>query len=186
MCEIDIRESKGDGAFGFRERCNEEIGTEGHRGCNSRLQRVSYDQREDDTLGVTFPWTTACSPNTMTLPGAETMKAGIRGLDCLFLPLICVRSISSRMPLTVARPLARSDMSTDGEDGELLSEGVCVCGEVLLELDLECVWCVWRGFPPNDRLVELLVIARRACSRGGGGEPDILWGGKEGGIASTE
>lgn len=31
----------------------------------------------------TFPWTTACSPYTMTFPGADTMKGGIMGEDCL-------------------------------------------------------------------------------------------------------
>lgn len=31
----------------------------------------------------TLPCTTACSPNTITLPGADTMKAGIIGLDFL-------------------------------------------------------------------------------------------------------
>ena len=29
-----------------------------------------------------MPCTTACSPYTMTLPGAETMKGGIMGDDC--------------------------------------------------------------------------------------------------------
>jgi hypothetical protein len=70
------------------------------------------------------------------------------------------------MPLTVARPLVREDMSAEGEEGELLSVGVCICREVVLELDLERD-SVWRGFPPNDRLVELSVIARRACSQEG-------------------
>lgn len=28
-----------------------------------------------------FPWTTACSPKTMTLPGAETIKGGAMGED---------------------------------------------------------------------------------------------------------
>jgi hypothetical protein len=32
---------------------------------------------------LTFPCTTACSPYTITLPGAETIKAGIMGLDVL-------------------------------------------------------------------------------------------------------
>lgn len=32
---------------------------------------------------LTLPWTTACSPNTITLPGAETMKVGAMGLDFL-------------------------------------------------------------------------------------------------------
>lgn len=35
------------------------------------------------TGALTLPWTTACSPKTMTLPGAETMKAGIIGLESL-------------------------------------------------------------------------------------------------------
>lgn len=30
---------------------------------------------------LTLPWTTECSPKRMTLAGAETMKAGIIGLD---------------------------------------------------------------------------------------------------------
>lgn len=30
-----------------------------------------------------LPWTTACSPKTMTLPGAETMKAGAIGEEAL-------------------------------------------------------------------------------------------------------
>lgn len=30
---------------------------------------------------LTLPWTTECSPNKMTLAGAETIKAGIIGLD---------------------------------------------------------------------------------------------------------
>lgn len=95
------------------------------------------------------------------------MKVGIRGVDCclfFLVPLSWVRSTPSLIPFTDSR--LRSDMSTEGEDGELLEEGVCICWEVLLELDLEWVFfSVCRGFPPNDRLVELLVIARRACSR---------------------
>lgn len=35
------------------------------------------------TGALTLPWTTACSPKTMTFPGAETMKAGIIGLESL-------------------------------------------------------------------------------------------------------
>ena len=30
-----------------------------------------------------LPWTTACSPNTMTLPGADTMKVGAMGEEAL-------------------------------------------------------------------------------------------------------
>ena len=47
----------------------------------------------------TFPWTTACSPTTMTFPGAETMKAGIIGDDCL--RFICERGfgVESSTPL---------------------------------------------------------------------------------------
>jgi hypothetical protein len=128
---------------------------------------------------LTLPWTTACSPNTITLPGAETMKAGIIGVDCFlswaksllpfFVPLIWVRSRFSPIPLTVPGLLTRRDISTGGEGGGLLSDGVSIGGEVVPELVLERA-CVWRGFPLNDRLVEVLVIARRAYSRRRGKE----------------
>lgn len=47
---------------------------------------------------LTLPWTTACSPNTITLPGAETMKVGAMGLDFL-------RSILRRGGIFVSVPL---------------------------------------------------------------------------------
>jgi hypothetical protein len=69
---------------------------------------------------LTLLCTTACSPKTMTFPGAETMKAGIIGLeylrsslgvDGLFVPFIvgllplpplgCGRGSPFRMPLTL-------------------------------------------------------------------------------------
>jgi hypothetical protein len=93
------------------------------------------------------------------------MKAGISGLDCCLFFLVAlglVRSRSSLIPLVVPELPPRRAMSTKGEDGALVSEGVFI-RDVVLELDLECV-CVWRGLPPNDRLVEALVIARRAYS----------------------
>ena len=55
----------------------------------------------------TFPCTTACSPHTMTFPGAETMKAGIMGLDFLrsifprwftFMPLVLPLLLLPLMP----------------------------------------------------------------------------------------
>lgn len=45
-----------------------------------RKGRMSVRSR---TGALTLPWTTACSPKTMTLPGAETMNAGIIGLESL-------------------------------------------------------------------------------------------------------
>jgi hypothetical protein len=66
-------------------------------------------------VDVTFPWTTACSPNTITFPGAETMKAGIigdealrpcggrtLGLPPLASPLICTRLTPSPKSSTLA------------------------------------------------------------------------------------
>ena len=100
------------------------------------------------------------------------MKAGIMGVDCflskgiprrVFLePLSSVFSISSVIPLTDCVPFIRGGMSRDGEADGLVSEGVSICSEVVLELDRECVF-VLRGLPPNERLGELLVIA---CSAG--------------------
>lgn len=54
---------------------------DGSAGCGSSAQRAH--QRVVRTGALTLPWTTACSPKTMTLPGAETMKAGIIGLESL-------------------------------------------------------------------------------------------------------
>lgn len=45
-----------------------------------RKGRMSVRSR---TGALTLPWTTACSPKTMTFPGAETMNAGIIGLESL-------------------------------------------------------------------------------------------------------
>lgn len=43
----------------------------------------SARESSENEFSSTFPWTTACSPKTMTLPGAETMNAGIIGVDAL-------------------------------------------------------------------------------------------------------
>jgi hypothetical protein len=100
------------------------------------------------------------------------MKAGIIGVDCflsigiplrVFLaPLISVFAISSVRPLTACAPFVRGGISREGEAEGLVSEGVSICREVVLELERECVF-VFKGFPPKDLLVWLLVIA---CSSG--------------------
>ena len=85
----------------------------------------------------TFPCTTACSPYTMTLPGAETIKGGIMGVDCFLrsagLPLTsgmtgtdtsradCVGEVSGDcsgvwvecVVVVVAECLTRDDMSNE-------------------------------------------------------------------------
>ena len=38
-----------------------------------------YERRDIVAAIAAFPWTTACSPYTMTFPGAEVMKAGFIG-----------------------------------------------------------------------------------------------------------
>ena len=38
-----------------------------------------YERRDIVAAIAAFPWTTACSPYTMTFPGAEVMKAGFMG-----------------------------------------------------------------------------------------------------------
>jgi hypothetical protein len=75
------------------------------------------------------------------------MKAGIIGVDCflsrgiplrVFLePLTSVFSMSSVIPLTECAPFMRDGMSRDGEADGLVSEGVSICREVVLELDRE-------------------------------------------------
>ena len=42
-----------------------------------------YDLREIAAAMAALPWTTACSPYTIVLPGAETRKGGASGLECL-------------------------------------------------------------------------------------------------------
>lgn len=58
--------------------------------------------------------------------------------------------------------LADISKEAEGDEG-LVSEGVSMAKEVVLELDRECV-LVLRGFPPKDLLFWLLVIAQRALS----------------------
>jgi hypothetical protein len=105
----------------------------------------------------------------MTFPGAETMNGGIIGLDCFlfnglflfFTPLISVAAILSVKLSVSVRPLARGGTSSDGEGEGLVSEGVSITNEVVLELDREWDF-ILRGFPPNDRRDWdwLLVIAQ--------------------------
>jgi hypothetical protein len=47
----------------------------------------------------TLPWTTACSPKTMTLPGAETIKGGIIGVDFLRANLGASLALDDLLPL---------------------------------------------------------------------------------------
>jgi hypothetical protein len=87
----------------------------------------------------------------MTLPGADTIKAGIIGVDCFLfrgallrvlplalpLPLTSIFSISSVRALTDCVPFMRGGISKDGEEEGLVSEGVSISSEVVLELDRE-------------------------------------------------
>jgi hypothetical protein len=83
----------------------------------------------------------------MTFPGAETINAGIIGVDCFlskgplfdFLePLRFAFSIPSLIPFTAWVPFVRGGISRDGEVEGLLSEGVSIWTEiVVLELDRE-------------------------------------------------
>jgi hypothetical protein len=42
-----------------------------------------YDLSDIDAAMAALPWTTACSPKTITFPGAEVMKGGIIGVEAL-------------------------------------------------------------------------------------------------------
>lgn len=55
---------------------------------------------EAAALELTLPWTTECSPNKMTLAGAETMKAGIIGLDIFLDMAILVWPLLPLEPFT--------------------------------------------------------------------------------------
>jgi hypothetical protein len=73
----------------------------------------------------TFPWTTACSPYTMTFPGAETMKGGIIGDDCF------LSSAGVRLEVdVVAEGIAEANCAGMESTGDCL--GVWVeCDDVL-------------------------------------------------------
>ena len=82
----------------------------------------------------------------MTFPGADTINAGIIGVDCFlskplldfFEPLIVVFSISLLIPFTAWIPFVRGGISIEGDVDGLLSDGVSICTEiVVLELDRE-------------------------------------------------
>lgn len=60
----------------------------------------------------TFPCTTACSPYTMTLPGADTMNEGIIGVDCL--RVNCAGLSWEEVPLEGGS--STGDMAATGED----------------------------------------------------------------------
>lgn len=89
----------------------------------------------------TFPCTTACSPKTITFPGAETMKAGIIGDDCL--RLNCERGLEAGFspPLICTRftPLLSSSswegILDVGDNNGVLQAGVVIMW--LMELDRE-------------------------------------------------
>tara|TARA_R110002060_G_scaffold23397_9_gene31660 strand:+ start:854 stop:1138 length:285 start_codon:yes stop_codon:yes gene_type:complete len=94
----------------------------------------------------------------MTFPGAETMNEGIIGDDCFLLPLTGLRgflepwmSVFSRASV-ISTICVRGGISSEGEGEGLVSEGVSIGMEVVLELEREWV-LVFRGFPPNVRLV---------------------------------
>jgi hypothetical protein len=86
----------------------------------------------------------------MTLPGADTMKVGIIGEDCflsrfiprrVFLfPLISVCAIVSVTSATACAPFipfVLADISKEGEGEGLVSEGVSMAKDAVLELDRE-------------------------------------------------
>jgi hypothetical protein len=91
------------------------------------------------------------------------MKAGIIGVDCflsrgipflvLLAPLISAFAISSVRALADCAPFVRGGISWDGDVEGVVSKGVSICTEVVLELDREWVFFVLRGVPPNDLLV---------------------------------
>lgn len=124
-----------------------------------------YDRSEIAAAMAGFPCTTACSPKTITFPGADTINGGIIGEDCfltmgvlffpLFEPLILAFSILSL--IIVTRSVSIEVLSRAGirEVGEV--EGLRVLSElegvitrsdfvVVLELDRECCF-ISRGSP---------------------------------------
>jgi len=64
MIQIDISEIQFDGALRLREGGDKEIGSE-------------RDGRSNGWLAI--HWQSACSPKTMTFPGADTMNVGAIG-----------------------------------------------------------------------------------------------------------
>lgn len=115
----------------------------------------------------TFPCTTACSPKTITFPGAETMKAGIIGDDCL--RFNCERGFeagfSSPLICTRFTPLLSSSswegMSDVGDNDGVLQAGVVMMWPT--ELDREELR-LGRG----GRKWKVLLVISQHTSRGGG------------------
>lgn len=70
----------------------------------------------------TLPCTTACSPYTMTLPGADTIKAGARGDDTL---RACSLRGDERDVLVEAD--RTGDRSSSDDECEPLATGECLC-----------------------------------------------------------
>lgn len=69
-----------------------------------RVVTRKYVRKEIAAAMAALPWTTACSPKTMTLPGAETIKGGAIGDDAFLFVALEVRSGRSEGAL-VACPL---------------------------------------------------------------------------------
>lgn len=57
-----------------------------------------YERKDIVAAIAAFPWTTACSPYTMTFPGAEVMKAGFMG-DEDFLASPGIRELDEALTL---------------------------------------------------------------------------------------
>ena len=110
------------------------------------------------------------------------MKVGIIGLDCFlciglllfFVPLISVVAIFSLISTNSAWPFVRGGISKEGDGEGLVSDGVSICWEVVLELDLECDF-VLRGFPPNDLLFVVLLIAQGSFQIQSNGQEKKKW-----------
>lgn len=92
----------------------------------------------------TLPWTTACSPKTMTLPGAETIKGGIIGDDCFLSkgrPVFDVPLTLGPSAYSCANAiLVRGGVLSAGEGVGDRSVGISICIDAeVLELDRECL-----------------------------------------------
>ncbi len=88
-----------------------------------------YERRDIVAAIAAFPWTTACSPYTMTFPGAEVMKAGFMG-DEDFLASPGVRELDEALTLLPVPLIFVEAMLL------FISPDISVVGEVLVRATL--------------------------------------------------
>jgi hypothetical protein len=107
---------------------------DGSGNCSLHIVNVVPQRQQDEWC--TLPCTTACSPYTMTLPGADTMNGGIIGDDC-FLFKGGLGDVEG-----AGEDILEVNCARRGSAGEV--------SEAEEECDTERCWCVSVTADPNQ------------------------------------